>query len=88
MRTMTDRTGNDVQESRLTGYIKVLSDRKPFGFLRVDGSKVEYFFHESDLANCTWSAIQVGQQVTFRTEDTPKGPRAREIDLTNERYSR
>jgi cold shock CspA family protein len=84
----TERSGNDTQEGRLTGYIKTMNGQKPFGFLRVDGSKVEYFFHETDLANCTWSTIQVGQQVTFRTEDTPKGARAREIDLTNERYSR
>jgi cold shock CspA family protein len=79
---MPEHNGNT--ETRLTGTIKTMNRDKPFGFIKAGNGK-EYFFHETDLVNCTWQAIDLGSQMSFRVEETPKGLRAREVDLIDGR---
>jgi cold shock CspA family protein len=89
---MPEINGNQTtaqQEGRLAGHIANLSpSAKHFGFIRLVGQKEEYFFHETDLSNCTWTTIQVGQAVSFRGEPSTKGNglRARDVDVTDGRY--
>jgi CspA family cold shock protein len=63
----------------MTGSIKTLTE-KGFGFITVDGQK-DIFFHTSALVGVTFDQLSVGQAVSFDTEDSPKGPRAVNVQL-------
>jgi CspA family cold shock protein len=59
----------------MTGTIKTLTD-KGFGFISVEGQEKEVFFHTSALVGVTYDELNVGDSVSFETEDSDKGPRA------------
>ncbi len=59
----------------MTGTIKTLTD-KGFGFISVEGQEKEVFFHTSALVGVTYDELNVGDTVSFETEDSDKGPRA------------
>jgi CspA family cold shock protein len=59
----------------VSGKIFKLMEKR-FGFIRPSTGGKEIFFHQSSLGNCEWEALQIGQDVTFDTEDSEKGPRA------------
>ncbi len=63
----------------MTGTIKTLTE-KGFGFITVEGQK-DIFFHTSALVGVTFDQLSVGQAVSFDTEDSPKGPRAVNVQL-------
>lgn len=60
----------------MTGTIKSLVSEKHFGFIGVEGQEKDTFFHESALVGVSFGELQVGDAVTFETEDSEKGPRA------------
>jgi CspA family cold shock protein len=49
-----------------------------FGFVRADDGN-EVFFHRTELTTVDFDALQEGEQVTFDIVDSPKGPRARNL---------
>jgi len=53
-----------------------------FGFIR-DRVGEEFFFHQSDLENCTFESLQEGITVSFRAKATPKGARAVEVRIVD-----
>lgn len=59
----------------MTGTIKNLTD-KGFGFITAEGQEKEIFFHSSALVGVTYDELNVGDTVSFETEDSDKGPRA------------
>jgi len=59
----------------MTGTIKTLTD-KGFGFIAVAGQEKEIFFHSSALQNVSYDELNVGDNVSFETEDSDRGPRA------------
>ncbi len=59
----------------MTGTIKTLTD-KGFGFISVENQEKEIFFHTSALVGVTYDELNVGDTVSFETEDSDKGPRA------------
>ncbi len=59
----------------MTGTIKTLTD-KGFGFISVENQEKEVFFHTSALVGVTYDELNVGDSVSFETEDSDKGPRA------------
>lgn len=59
----------------MTGTIKNLTD-KGFGFIAAEGLDKEIFFHTSSLVGVTFNELNAGDAVSFETEDSPKGPRA------------
>ncbi len=59
----------------MTGTIKTLTD-KGFGFISVENQEKEVFFHTSALVGVTYDELNVGDAVSFETEDSDKGPRA------------
>lgn len=65
----------------LKGTITRVLAVKGFGFVRVTGTKQEYFVHAKDLADGerAWPEFREGRQVTFEPDSTPKGLRAREV---------
>lgn len=64
----------------MTGTIKTLTD-KGFGFISVEGQEKEIFFHSSSLVGVTYDQLAVGNAVSFETEDSPKGPRAVNVQV-------
>jgi CspA family cold shock protein len=59
----------------MTGTIKRLTD-KGFGFIAVEGEEKDLFFHSSALVGVDFNSLNEGDEVTFETEDSDKGPRA------------
>lgn len=64
----------------MTGTIKTLTD-KGFGFISAEGQEKEIFFHSSALVGVTYDQLAVGNTVSFDTEDSPKGPRAVNVQV-------
>ena len=59
----------------MNGTIKSKTDRG-FGFIAPEGQDKDVFFHSSSLVDVTFDELQVGDAVTFDTEQSDKGPRA------------
>ncbi len=59
----------------MTGSIKRLTD-KGFGFITPEGQEKDVFFHSTALVGVSFDELQVGDKVSFETEDSEKGPRA------------
>lgn len=68
------------RSQRQHGTIKTVMNTKGFGFIRLDDSDDEYFFHLSGCV-CPFDQLQPGTRVTFVAGSGPKGPRAEQIDL-------
>lgn len=62
----------------MNGEIKRLTD-KGFGFITPEGGARDVFFHSSALVDVTYDQLKVGDKVTFETEDSDKGPRAKDV---------
>lgn len=63
------------------GTVKVVTD-KGFGFISSEGLEKDVFFHESNLEGELASRkLQIGDKVSFDTEETPKGLNAKNIQL-------
>ena len=65
-----------------TGTVKKLVSDRGFGFLAADDGK-EYFFHRNELENSSdFDRLAGGESVEFETENSPKGPQATKVRLT------
>jgi len=62
----------------MNGVIKTLTD-KGFGFITPEGQSKDLFFHSSALVDLSYDDLEIGDKVTFETEDSPKGPRATNV---------
>jgi cold shock protein len=60
------------------GTVKTVTD-KGFGFITVEGSDKDIFYHENSLGETR--KLVVGDEVTFDVEETPKGKNATNIKL-------
>jgi len=60
------------------GRIKKIIPDRGFGFVRADDGN-EVFFHRTELTTVDFDALQEGEQVTFDIIESPKGPRARNL---------
>lgn len=73
---MSDRTG---------GTIKRLVTDRGFGFIQIDGTDDEIFFHRSntkgDRTAAEFDRMHEGQRVTFLIKPSPKGPRAEQVEF-------
>ncbi len=58
----------------MQGIIKKLTD-KNFGFIEVEGND-DLFFHANNLVDVHFDELREGDEVTFDSEDTPKGKAA------------
>ena len=59
----------------MNGTIKKKMD-KGFGFIKVEGQDKDLFFHSKSLVGSTFDEIREGDQVSFDTEESPKGKNA------------
>jgi len=66
-----------------TGKIKKLVRDRGFGFISdTDGREV--FFHQSSLIETKFDALNEEQTVEFEIEQSPKGPRAINVRITQQ----
>lgn len=56
----------------MNGKINKLTD-KGFGFISVEGQEKGIFFHSNSLVGVQFSELHEGDEVTFETEESPKG---------------
>ncbi|PIZ98792.1 MAG: cold-shock protein [Candidatus Komeilibacteria bacterium CG_4_10_14_0_2_um_filter_37_10] len=62
----------------MNGIIKRKTD-KGFGFISVEGSDKDLFFHSNALVDVTFDELNEGDKVSFETEQTPKGLNAKDV---------
>ena len=63
-----------------TGTIKKVVADRGFGFIAADDAK-EYFFHRDGLkSSLDFDRLVGGEKVTFEIEQSPKGPRAKDVE--------
>jgi len=63
------------------GKIKKLAHDRGFGFIDdTDGREV--FFHQSSLVDIRFDALRGDEKVEFEVENSPKGPRAINVNIT------
>jgi cold shock CspA family protein len=60
--------------SILTGGVTRIVQERGFAFVR--SGEQDYFLHHTELQNCSFNKLQVGDQVKFEAVETPKGLRA------------
>ncbi len=69
----------DVEVTVATGTIKKVVSDRGFGFITAEDAK-DYFFHRDGLdRSLDFDRLVGGERVTFEVEQSPKGPRARNI---------
>ncbi|HEY7132423.1 MAG TPA: cold shock domain-containing protein [Candidatus Limnocylindrales bacterium] len=62
-----------------TGTIKKVVSDRGFGFIAADDGK-EYFFHRNGLtSSLDFDRLTGGEKVQFQIEQSPKGPRATNV---------
>ena len=62
-----------------TGTIKKLVSDRGFGFIAAEDGK-EYFFHRTGLdSSVNFDSLAGGERVEFEIEQSPKGPRAKDV---------
>ena len=57
-----------------TGKIKTLVKDRGFGFIALDGSNDEVFFHSTSLPAGEFDSLQTDQALEFDVEPDPRNP--------------
>ncbi len=59
-----------------TGTIKRLVTDRGFGFIAIEGSDKDLFFHSKELVGVKFNELKEGDKVEFEMAESPKGPNA------------
>lgn len=79
---MIDHHDHDQPESIHEGAIQRVIYDKGFGFIYCAHTGKEYFFHVSELENCSSiEQVRTGMGVRFTATSSPKGPRATSVTI-------
>ncbi len=62
------------------GKVKWFNEKKGFGFIEQDNGG-DLFVHHSSITGEGFKTLSEGQRVRFEAEDTPKGPRAKNVQI-------
>jgi cold shock protein len=61
-----------------TGKVKWFNDTKGFGFIETDGGG-DVFVHHNDIQGEGFKSLSEGEVVEFEIQQSPKGPRAANV---------
>jgi len=61
-----------VSTERKTGSIARLTRPSVYGFIHCQADQRDYFFHQSQLDNCTFGQLQEGDVVSFVLGESPR----------------
>ena len=61
-----------------TGKGKWFNEHKGFGFIEREGEK-DLFVHYTGIQGDGFKSLMEGQEVRFEIEETPKGPKAKNV---------
>ncbi|NIN33936.1 MAG: cold shock domain-containing protein, partial [Gammaproteobacteria bacterium] len=59
-----------------TGTVKWFNDSKGYGFITPSDGSADVFVHHTSIQAEGFKSLKEGQQVTYETEQGPKGPSA------------
>ena len=62
-----------------TGTVKWFNDSKGFGFITPSDGSSDVFVHHSSIKAEGYKSLKEGQQVSYDTENGPKGPSATNV---------
>lgn len=62
-----------------TGSIKWFNESKGFGFIEQENDGADVFVHYSAIQGTGFKTLNEGQQVSFETENGPKGLQATSV---------
>jgi CspA family cold shock protein len=62
------------------GKVKWFNEKKGFGFIEQDGGK-DLFVHHTAITGEGFNTLSEGQRVRFEVEETPKGPKAKDVQI-------
>ncbi len=60
------------------GKVKWFNEKKGFGFIEQDGG-ADLFVHHTAITGEGFKTLSEGQRVSFEVEETPKGPKAKNV---------
>ena len=63
------------------GQVKWFNDQKGYGFIQRDDGEKDIFVHFSALQGDGFKTLKEGQRVRFEVEDSPKGPKAKNVQI-------
>ena len=63
------------------GQVKWFNDQKGYGFIQRDDGEKDIFVHFSALQGDGFRTLKEGQRVRFEVEDSPKGPKAKNVQI-------
>ena len=61
------------------GTVKWFNETKGFGFITPEAGGKDVFVHFSAIQGDGFRTLREGQQVEFESEESPKGPQARNV---------
>ncbi|MCX5907367.1 MAG: cold-shock protein [Deltaproteobacteria bacterium] len=62
------------------GQVKWFNEKKGFGFIQQDGGQ-DLFVHYTAIQGDGFRTLAEGQRVRFEIEETPKGLKAKDVQL-------
>ncbi len=62
------------------GQVKWFNEKKGYGFIQQDGGN-DLFVHYTAIQGDGFKSLREGQRVRFEIEDTPKGPKAKNVQI-------
>jgi CspA family cold shock protein len=74
--SMKQREGIFVPE----GKVKWFNEKKGFGFIEQDNGP-DLFVHHTAITGEGFKTLSEGQKVRFEVEETPKGPKAKDVQI-------
>jgi CspA family cold shock protein len=60
------------------GQVKWFNEKKGYGFIQQDDGK-DLFVHYTAIQGDGFKSLREGQKVQFEIEETPKGPKAKNV---------